>query len=175
MDVAALLLELYGRIPPLARHAVQGLDVDQLTERVAPGANTIAWLVWHLARVQDDHVAELLETDQLWVTGESAQRFGLDPDPANTGYGHTAAEVAAVRPERPEVLLEYLAAVDGRTRELLAGLTPDDLDRVVDRRWDPPVTLGVRLVSIADDSLQHAGQAAYARGLIARSSEKGAP
>ena len=44
---------------------------------------------------------------------------------------------------------------------MLEGLAPDDLDRVVDRRWDPPVTLGVRLVSIADDSLQHAGQAAY--------------
>jgi Protein of unknown function (DUF664) len=168
VDVAALLLELYGRIPPLARFAVQGLDVDRLTEPVAPGANTIAWLVWHLARVQDDHIAELLDIDQLWVTGDWAAGFGLDPNPANTGYGHTEAEVATVRPERPEVLLEYLAAVDGRTRELLAGLVADDLDRVVDRRWDPPVTLGVRLVSVADDSLQHAGQAAYARGLIER-------
>jgi hypothetical protein len=147
--------------------------VDQLTEPVSPGANTIAWLVWHLARVQDDHVAELLDTEQVWVTGDWAPQFGLDPDPDNTGYGHTAAEVATVRPERPEVLLDYLGAVDGRTRELLAGLTADDLDRVVDRRWDPPVTLGVRLVSVADDSLQHAGQAAYARGLIARSSQKG--
>lgn len=169
MDVAALLLELYGRIPPLARRVVHGLDVDQLTEPVAPGANTIAWLVWHLARVQDHHVAELLETDQLWVMGDWAPRFGLDPDPVNTGYGHTAAEVATVRPERPEVLLDYLAAVDDRTRALLAGLAADELDRVVDRRWDPPVTLGVRLVSIADDSLQHAGQAAYVRGLIERS------
>jgi uncharacterized damage-inducible protein DinB len=172
VDVAALLLELYGRIPPLARRAVQGLDVDQLTEPVAPGANTITWLVWHLTRVQDHHVAELLETDQLWTTGDWASRFGLEPDPANTGYGHTAAEVATVRPEQTDVLLEYLAAVDRRTRELLAGLTAAELDRVVDRRWDPPVTLGVRLVSIADDSLQHAGQAAYARGLIERSSDK---
>ncbi len=175
MDVAALLLELYGRIPPLARRVVQGLNVDRLTEPVAPGANTIAWLVWHLARVQDHHVAELLYADQLWVTGGWARRFGLDADPDNTGYGHTAADVASVRPERPEVLLEYLAAVDDRTRELLAGLTADDLDRVVDSRWVPPVTLGVRLVSIADDGLQHVGQAAYARGLIERSAKRGAP
>ncbi|MDQ3569442.1 MAG: DinB family protein [Actinomycetota bacterium] len=166
MDVAALLIELYGRIPPLARGAIDGVDLDRLSEPPAPGANTMAWLVWHLARVQDYHVAELLDADQLWVGGDWAGRFGLDPDPSNTGYGHSAEEVAAVRPERPEVLLEYLDAVDARTRTMLEDLVPADLDRIVDRSWDPPVTLGVRLVSIADDSLQHAGQAAYVRGLL---------
>jgi hypothetical protein len=166
VDVSALLLELYGRIPPLARRSVDGVELDQLTERPAPGANTIAWLVWHLTRVQDHHVAELLEIDQLWVTGDWAEQFGLDADPSNTGYGHTADEVAAVRPERPEVLLEYLDAVDARTRTMLGDLADADLDRIVDRRWDPPVTLGVRLISIADDGLQHAGQAAYIRGLL---------
>jgi hypothetical protein len=55
-----------------------------------------------------------------------------------------------------------------RTSAYLATLTPGDLDRVVDERWDPPVTLGVRLISIADDEIQHAGQAAYARGLLER-------
>jgi hypothetical protein len=166
MDVAALLLELYGRIPPLARHAVEGLDVDRLTTPPARGANPIAWLVWHLARVQDDHVADLLDAEQIWVGGDWARRFGLDPGPWNTGYGHTPDDVAKVRPESPDVLLEYLDAVDARTRTMLEGLTPADLDRIVDRRWDPPVTLGVRLVSIADDSLQHAGQAAYVRGVL---------
>ena len=166
VDVSGLLLELYGRIPPLARHAVDGLDVERLVQRPAHGANTIAWLLWHTARVQDDHVAEILGADQLWAHGDWARRFGLDPDPSNTGYGHSAEEVATVRPERPEVLLQYLDAVDARTREMLANLAPADLDRIVDRRWDPPVTLGVRLVSIADDGLQHVGQAAYARGLM---------
>lgn len=166
MDVASLLLELYGRIPPLARRAVDGADLDRLTALPAPGANPIAWLVWHLSRVQDHHVAELLGSEQLWVGGDWARQFGLDPDPSNTGYGHTPAAVEAVRPERSEVLLEYLDAVDTRTRTMLEDLVATDLDRVVDRRWDPPVTLGVRLVSIADDCLQHAGQAAYVRGLL---------
>jgi hypothetical protein len=168
MDVSGLLLELYGRIPPLAQHAVQGLDVDQLTRPPATGANPIAWLVWHAARVQDDHIAELLDVEQIWETGDWASRFGLTPDPGNTGYGHRPDDVAAVRPERPEVLLEYLAEVDQRTTTMLEGVTPDDLDRIVDRRWDPPVTLGVRLVSVADDCAQHAGQAAYVRGLLER-------
>ena len=165
MDVAALFLELYGRIPPLARQAVEGLDLDELTAPPAPGTNPVAWLIWHLARVQDDHVADILGAEQLWATGAWARRFGLDPDPSNTGYGHGPDDVAAVRPESPGVLIEYLDAVSERTRTMLQGLAPGDLDRIVDRSWDPPVTLGVRLVSIADDSLQHAGQAAYVRGL----------
>jgi hypothetical protein len=166
MDVSALLLELYGRIPPLARHAVDGLDLTRLTEAPANGANHIAWLVWHLARVQDHHIAEILGTDQVWVSGTWASQFGLEPDPEDNGYGHSPEQVRGVRPQRPEVLIEYLDAVDARTRTMLEPLVPADLARIVDRRWDPPVTLGVRLVSIADDSLQHAGQAAYVRGLL---------
>jgi hypothetical protein len=168
MDVAPLLLELYGRIPPLAAHAVDGLDADALTTAPGPGANTIGWLVWHLARVQDHHVAELLDTDQIWTTSDWPARFGLAPDPHDTGYGHDADDVTRVRPDGPDALLGYLHEVDGRTRGMLERLTGAELDRVVDRRWDPPVTLGVRLVSIADDSLQHVGQAAYVRGLLER-------
>lgn len=168
MDIAALLDEIYGRIPPLARAAVDGLDTDALVSAPAPGANTIAWLVWHSARVQDHHVSELLDADQLWQSGGWAGRFGLDPDPQNTGYGHGADDVARVRPDGADALVDYLEAVQARTVDWLRGLGADDLDRVVDTRWDPPVTLGVRLVSVADDSLQHVGQAAYVRGLLGR-------
>jgi hypothetical protein len=166
MDIAALLLDIYDRIPPLAARAVAGLDQEDLCRAPEPGANTVGWLVWHLARVQDHHVSDLLETVQIWVSGDWARRCGLEPDPSNTGYGHSTEEVRAVRPESADVLLGYLREVSDRTMSMLEGLAPEDLDRVVDRRWDPPVTLGVRLVSIADDSLQHAGQAAYARGLL---------
>jgi DinB superfamily len=168
MDVAGLLLELYGRVPPLARHAVDGLDLESLIEPPTPGSNPVAWLVWHLARVQDSHIAELVDDDQIWETGDWAAQFGLEPDPMNTGYGHTPGEVATVRPQSPQALLAYLDSVDARTRTMLESLSPGDLDRVVDRRWDPPVTLGVRLVSVADDCLQHAGQAAYAKGQVQR-------
>jgi len=166
MDIDTLLLELYGRIPPLAAAAVEGLDAEELHRVPEPGANSIGWLVWHLARVQDHHVSELLGAEQVWVGGDWARRCGLEPDPSNTGYGHRAEEVRAVRPESPAVLLGYLGEVDARTTGLLRGLAPGDLDRVVDERWDPPVTLGVRLVSVADDCLQHVGQAAYVRGLL---------
>jgi hypothetical protein len=165
MDIPSLLLELYGRIPPLAETAVNGLDEEALCTAPEQGANTIGWLVWHLARVQDHHIADLLATEQVWVNGDWARRCGLEPDPSNIGYGHSAEQVRAVRPESSAVLLDYLGAVQARTTAMLEGLAPEDLDRVADRRWDPPV-VGVRLVSVADDSLQHVGQAAYARGLL---------
>jgi len=166
MDVAAVLLELYSRIPPLAERAVAGLDAVQLAVRPTPAANSIGWLVWHLARVQDHHVADLAGTDQVWVEGDWAARCGLAPEPSNIGYGHTVEEVATVRPEGPDVLIGYLRAVQGRTEEMVESLSAESLDRIVDRRWDPPVTMGVRLVSIADDSLQHVGQANYLRGVL---------
>jgi len=116
--------------------------------------------------VQDAQVAELLGDHQLWTSGDWASRMGLAADPHDTGYAHTPEQVAAVRPPDGRVLLDYLDAVAARTETFLKDLGPDDLDRVVDHRWDPPVTLGVRLVSVADDCVQHAGQAAYVRGLI---------
>ena len=166
MDSAALLLDLYGRVPPLVAAAVEGLDAKQLRRTPASGTNSIGWLVWHLTRVQDHHVSELLGSEQIWVSGDWAAQCGLDPDPSNTGYGHGVEDVRSVAPQSPGVLIGYLNVVEARTRSLLEGVKADDLDRVVDRRWDPPVTLGVRLVSIADDCLQHVGQAAYVRGLL---------
>lgn len=168
METSSLLGELYGRIPPLARAAVDGLDADDLARVPAEGSNSIGWLIWHIARLQDHHMSELLGVDQLWVGGGWAARFDMAPDPDDMGFGHDAAQVAAVRPRSAAVLLEYLAAAQQRTASLLDRADPEALDRIVDRRWDPPVTLGVRLVSVADDSLQHLGQAAYLRGLFSR-------
>jgi hypothetical protein len=166
VDVRDLLIESFDRLPDLVRGAVDGLTPEQLRWTPAPRANSIGWLVWHLARIQDDHVAELLGQEQVWVTGDWAARFGLDADVADTGYGHSPAQVATVRPDGAQVLVDYYDAVAARTNELLRGLTPEDLDRIVDKRWDPPVTLGVRLVSVLDDDAQHVGQAAYVRGLL---------
>ncbi|WP_433131674.1 mycothiol transferase [Micromonospora sp. CA-240977] len=166
MDVNDLLTEAYDRLPDLVRAAVEGLRPEQLHWAPGPGHNSIGWLVWHLTRVQDHHVADLLDAEQIWVSGDWAGRFGLTADPDNTGYGHSPAQVEAVRPESAQALVDYYGAVASRTGKFLAGLRPADLDRVVDESWDPAVTLGVRLVSIAEDDLQHVGQAAYVRGLL---------
>ncbi|MGI5522280.1 mycothiol transferase [Micromonospora sp. CA-259024] len=166
MDVSDLLTETYDRLPDLVRAAVGGLRPEQLHWAPGPGANSIGWLVWHLTRIQDQSVADLLDSEQVWVSGDWAGRFGLAADAADTGFGHSPAQAAAVRPESAQALVDYYEAVASRTGSFLSGLRPADLDRVVDEAWDPPVTLGVRLVSVAEDDLQHVGQAAYLRGLI---------
>jgi uncharacterized damage-inducible protein DinB len=161
-----LLLHAYDQIQETLRRAVEGLTPEQLAARVGPDANPIGWLAWHLLRVQDDHVAEVAGRGQAWTEEGWADRFGLPFDPSATGYGFSADDVAATRVPSAELLLDYAGAVRARTAEFLRGLSDDDLDRVVDRRWDPPVTLGVRLVSVLSDDLQHVGQAAYVRGLL---------
>jgi hypothetical protein len=168
MDVSDLLSDAFGRIRDGVHSAVDGLTVDQLTYRVDERANTIAWLVWHLTRVQDDHVAAVAGVEQVWTAQGWAERFDLPFDPGATGYGHGPDEVAAVRVGSPDLLTGYHDAVADQTLRYVGGLGPADLDRVVDEAWDPPVTLGVRLVSVASDDLQHVGQAGFLRGIVQR-------
>ena len=165
MTPPALLIELFGRIVPSAEAAVDGLTEDQLASRPGDTANPIGWLVWHLTRVQDDHVAEVAGLEQVYTAQGYAERFGLPFDVNDIGYGQTSAQVGQVRADAG-LLTDYLRAVHEQTTRYLAGLDAADLDRVVDERWDPPVTLGVRLASVVNDDLQHVGQAAYVRGLL---------
>lgn len=168
MNTAELLFDGFGRIRATVRQVVEGLTAEQLAFRVDEQANSIAWLVWHLSRVQDDHVADVAGAEQVWTAKGWAERFGLPFDHSETGYGHSSEDVAAVAPQSPELLTGYHDAVHEQTIAYVGTLREGDLDKVVDRAWDPPVTLGVRLVSVLSDDLQHAGQAAFIRGLIER-------
>jgi hypothetical protein len=165
MTPAELLTDAFDRIVEEGRSVVEGLDADQLAHRPGPDANSIAWLLWHLTRVQDDHVADVSGLEQVWTAQGFEARFGLPLPTGDTGYGHTSEKVGRVRAEG-ELLTSYLSAVHAQTVAYVAGLGADDLDRVVDERWHPPVTLGVRLVSVLNDDAQHLGQAAYVRGLL---------
>jgi uncharacterized damage-inducible protein DinB len=168
MNAAEILTDAFGRIGEEVHAAVDGLTAEQLTYRVGPEANTIAWLVWHLTRVQDDHVAEVAGTEQVWTSQGWVDRFGLPFSPRATGFGHSPDEVAKVQVASPELLTGYYDAVAEQTLAFVGTLSDADLDRVVDERWDPPVTLGVRLVSVVGDDEQHVGQAAFVRGILLR-------
>jgi uncharacterized damage-inducible protein DinB len=160
-----LLADGFDRIRDLVRSIASGLDEDQLATRLEDRGNSIAWLLWHLLRVQDDHIAELADTEQQWTADGWADRFALPFDDTATGYGHSFEEVGQVRASADN-LIGYAEAVHEQSVRYVRGLGDADLDEVVDQNWDPPVTRAVRLVSVLSDDLQHAGQAAFVRGLI---------
>ena len=163
-----LLIEAYERVGQIVHRVVDGMDEATLTARVDPEANSIAWLVWHLTRIQDDHVAHVAGREQVWTARGWVGRFALPFDESATGYGQTSDEIGQVRGVPAKVLAGYYDDVQTASTAYLRELTNDELDRVVDTRWNPPVTLGVRLVSVLADDLKHAGQAAYVKGLIER-------
>jgi hypothetical protein len=168
MDFNEILVDAFGRIRDAVHGAVDGCSPAVLGYRPDDDANSIAWLVWHLTRIQDDHVADVAGSEQVWTAAGWVERFGLPFGPADHGYGHTTDEVGALTGISAELLVGYHDAVHDATVHYLRGLTPTDLDRIVDERWDPPVSLAVRLVSVVADDLEHAGQAAYVRGLAQR-------
>jgi Protein of unknown function (DUF664) len=163
-----LLLDAFSRVAEEVRAVLDGLDAEQLGYRPDRDANSIAWLVWHLTRVADDHVAKATGCEQVWLAEGWSERFGLPFDPGAHGYGHGSAEVAALSGTDPGLLAGYFNAVVAMIEGQVASIDPAELDRVVDTRFDPPVTMAVRLVSVVSDTLQHAGQAAYVRGLVER-------
>ncbi|MFJ9060187.1 DUF664 domain-containing protein [Streptomyces sp. NPDC102409] len=168
MNSAGILADAFERVHEAVHTAVEGLPAEDLNARLDADANSIAWLVWHLTRVQDDHVADAAGTEQIWFAQDWASRFELPLEKGATGYGHSSAQVGSVRVASPDLLLGYFDAVSEQTLDFVRGLDGRALDRVVDDSWSPPVTLGVRLISVIADDLQHAGQAAFVRGALER-------
>jgi Protein of unknown function (DUF664) len=163
--VQDLLRDAFTRLIEHVDDLAGGLTDEVATYRPTPQANTIAWLIWHSARVQDAQVADIAGVDQVWTSDGWVDRFGLDLPRDDTGYGHSPEDVAKVAASA-EHLAGYYHAVHAMTLDYVTTLTVDELERVVDKNWDPPVTASVRLVSVLDDCAQHLGQAAYLRGIV---------
>ncbi len=166
MDVGAVLADGLTRVQEDVERVLDGVG-DALLWQPDPEANTIAWLIWHLTRVQDDHVADVAGTEQLWTADGWERRFALPLETRDIGYRHSPEQVRTVH-ATGDLLLGYHRAVSRRSIAWVQTLSTTDLDRIVDERWDPPVSLGVRLVSVVNDDTQHVGQAAYLRGLADR-------
>lgn len=165
MEGHELIADGLGRVNRLLRRSLTGVPTETLNRTPNADSNSMAWLAWHLTRIQDDHIAALDGGPQLWTSEGWHARFGMPPDDANHGMGHTLEQVAAFRVDSPDALIAYNDAVYERSKRYLAGLKPADFDRVLNEpQYDPLPTVGVRLVSVLSDNTQHAGQIAYLRG-----------
>jgi uncharacterized damage-inducible protein DinB len=168
MNIGELLVDAFDRVRSETHDAVEGVSADLLVARPGNDGNSIAWLVWHLTRIQDDHVSDVAGTEQVWTAQEWYRQFALPFAASDTGYGHSPDYVAQVAIRSGALLLGYYDAVHEHTIAYVRALDAGDLDRIVDSSWDPPVTLGTRLVSVIADDLQHVGQAAFVRGILER-------
>lgn len=167
MDGIEVLQDAFSRIHSTFLSTLRGLAPEDLYYSPNIECNTIAWLAWHLTRVQDRHIADLAEHEQEWILGKWFEEFGQSPAPANVGFGHTPEQVQNFTLPNLDLMLAYHDAVYFQSASYLKTITPTDLDRILDEpQYDPLPTIGVRLVSVISDNSQHVGQMAYLRGLI---------
>ena len=167
MEWQDLLADGYNRLPEFLGHVLSGLSQEYLDWRPREDSNSIGWLLWHLTRQQDAQIASLMNEEQLWIKDSWHSKFGRAADPEDTGFGHTTEQVAAFTSPEPKTMLDYLKVVVERSKQFFLSLSKEDLDRELDEPWFQPLpTVGVRLISILDDAVLHAGQAAYVRGLL---------
>jgi hypothetical protein len=162
--IRALLRDSFTRLIEHGEGLTDGLTDEIAFFRPTANANSISWLIWHSARQHDLQLADIAGTEQVWFRDGWVDRFGLELPRDAMGYGDGPDEVGRVRASA-DLLAGYYHGVHKATLEYISSVTPEELSRVVDEHWDPPVTAGVRLVSIVDDSAQHLGQAAYVRGI----------
>lgn len=166
MTSVDLLTDAFSRVHGVVHQAADNLTPEQLAFRVNGSTNSIAWLVWHLSRITDDHLSDAAGKQQVWIGSGWVDRFALPFPPEATGYGFGGDDVAAVQVKSGETLIGYFDEVIEEATRYVKHLKEDDFARVVDESWNPPVTLAVRLVSVISDDLQHAGQAMFIRGII---------
>jgi hypothetical protein len=167
MEWNDLLTDGYGRVLEVLERVLKGLTQDDLNWQPRPECNSIGWLIWHLTRLQDDHIASLMGEEQLWTKDGWHARFGRPAEAKDLGFGHSPEQVAVFQSPDIETFLAYHRAVLERSKRYFLTLSRADLDRKLDEPWFQPLpTVGVRLISVLGDSLQHAGQAAYVRGQL---------
>lgn len=161
-----LLIDGYSRIPGFLENVLKGLAQNDLDWQPRPDCNSIGWLIWHLTRQQDAQIASLMGEEQLWITDEWHGKFNRQPAPEDVGFGQSPEQVSEFKAPAAVILLDYNRAVVERSKQYISDLSETDLARELNEPWFHPLpTVGVRLVSILDDSVLHAGQAAYVRGL----------
>ena len=149
MDAKDVILDGLDRIRNVLRRTLDGLTLEEMHRQPSADTNSIAWLAWHLTRVQDNGISGLAAWEQAWISQKWHAMFHMEPDPDNEGVGHTPAQAAAFRAPSVQSLLDYHESVIQQSKAYVTRLAPADFDRQLNEpEWQPPPTVGVRLVSV---------------------------
>jgi hypothetical protein len=167
MEWQQLLSDGYERILSSLERILDGLSPEDLDQQPKPDCNSMGWMAWHLTRGGDAQISALVGEEQLWIKDKWCEKFNRPADPADTGFRHSTEQVAAFKSPEVKIFLDYQRAVLERAKQYFSTLSASDLDRELNEPWFQPLpTVGVRLVSVMVDCLEHVGQIAYVRGLL---------
>ena len=167
MDLRDFIIRSLEEIQEDLKRSVDGLTKEDLMTQPQPGANHIAFMIWHMTRVEDKLLHNLFQcSPQLWESGKWYERMGLPEDPKSTGFGYTAEQVSCFPSVQPHELMDYVEAVRADTLDYLENIDAASLDEKVTAPPLGEVSIGNLISILVVELAQHVGQIAYVRGLV---------
>ncbi len=167
MDVKGFALQSLSESQSALMQAVDGLSQEELMTQPQPGANHIAFTLWHMLRVEDWFFHYLFQrVPQVWESEKWHEKLNLPDDPRVTGFGYTAEQVASFPSVPLRDLIAYGEAVRASTVDYLRSLGPARFDEIVKSRLFGEVSMGNLIGHLLLEIAQHVGQIAYIRGLV---------
>ncbi|MFC1920962.1 DinB family protein [Chloroflexota bacterium] len=167
MNQKELLIAGFERISGTLERTLEALTVEDLNFQSKPDSNSMGWLAWHLTRWQDFQTSSSLKKEQLWIEQGWNKKFSQPADANDTGMGHKEEDLAKYKSPDAATLIAYNKAVLERLKEYVSTLSDSDLDKVVEGTpIKPPPTVGLMVIGLWSDGMQHMGQIGYVRGLL---------
>ena len=167
MEVKGFALDALNDAQAALMQAVDGLSQEELMWQPQPGANHIAFILWHVLRVEDWYFQYMFQrVPQVWESEKWHEKLNLPDDPRVTGYGYTAEQIASFPPVQLQDLLAYGEAVRARTVDYLRNVDPTRFDEMLKSSIFGETSVGDRIGHLLCELAQHVGQIAYLRGLV---------
>lgn len=164
MKATEVLQDLTGRVRDAVGEIPRGLPTGVVNAHPLGHPNSVVWLLWHSGRELDVQLSGLTANEQVWTSEGYDSSSGVHGAGDSMGFGQSPAQAREVTAAEVGPVIDYVAAVCDAVDTYLFTVGDADLDAVIDDAWDPPVTRGVRLISILHDAVIHLGQAAYVLG-----------
>lgn len=161
MDAKELLLRSLEESHGYLTKALNGLTQEEATWSPSPECNSIAFILWHMIRVEDFFVNRVIQHEkELYETKKWQEKLGT---PAKA-YGYTVEELKAWPAPKLEILREYANSVQENTLAFLNSIPNERLSEVP-RPDRSPDSIGVMLEHLITEIALHVGQIAYLRGV----------
>ncbi|MFC1994682.1 DinB family protein [Chloroflexota bacterium] len=164
MDTKELILASLEQSKGYLSKALDGLTQEEAAWSPRAECNSIAFISWHIARVEDFFVNRALQRkDELYESEGWQEKLGTPPK--EVGYQYTVGQLCAWPVPQLEVLRAYADSVREKTLAFLKHLAPARLSEVP-RPDRSPDSIGVTLGRISTEIALHVGQIAYLRGML---------